>query len=143
VTDAAGNQYVVFLGCAAAAHSPGSAPGWTRDTYGAAAIQAQIIAQTPVTATGLTISSLAIVFDEGTDQGQGYVFLDNITVNNQVWTSPATTATSNSPTALGALVTLAGAPSLSAGGQRTSASRYGEAAVECRLVLTIRVILPR
>jgi hypothetical protein len=89
VTDAASNQYVVFLGCMAAAHSPGSAPGWTRDSYPLAAIQAQITAQTPATATGLTISGLAIVFDEGNDVGQGYVFLDNITVNDQVWTSPA------------------------------------------------------
>jgi hypothetical protein len=82
--------YTVFLGCAAAAHTPGSAANWTRDSYPGPAIQAQILAQTGlVSTTGLTITSLAIVFDEGTDQGQGFVYLDNITVNTHVWTGPA------------------------------------------------------
>jgi len=35
-----------------------------------------------------TVTSLAIVFDEGTDVGPGFVFLDNITVNAKTWTSP-------------------------------------------------------
>lgn len=85
ITDGA-NNYTVFLGCAAAAHSPGSAPGWTRDSYPGPAIGAAITAvgANPATAT---IRYLAIVFDEGTDQGPGYVYLDNITVNDKVWTS--------------------------------------------------------
>jgi hypothetical protein len=41
-----------------------------------------------------TISGLSIVFDEGTSAagiplGPGYVYLDNVKVNDQVWTSPA------------------------------------------------------
>jgi hypothetical protein len=36
-----------------------------------------------------TITSIAIVFDEGTDAGQGFVFLDNINVSGHIWTSPA------------------------------------------------------
>ena len=38
VEDASGAQHTIFLGCAAAAHTPGSAPGWTRDSYAAGAI---------------------------------------------------------------------------------------------------------
>jgi hypothetical protein len=84
------NNYTVFLGCFAAAHSPGSEDGWTRDSYPGPVIEAAILARTGLASTaGLTITSLAIVFDEGTDQGQGFVFLDNVTVNEQVWTGPA------------------------------------------------------
>lgn len=35
------------------------------------------------------ISSLAIIFDEGTDQGQGFVYLDNIQVGSKTWTAAA------------------------------------------------------
>jgi hypothetical protein len=90
VTDAAGNSYTVFLGCAAAAHTTGSTTGWIRDSYGAAAISAAVSAA--VGANGpVTISGLIIVFDEGTDVAgnPGFVFLDNITVNAQTWSSPA------------------------------------------------------
>jgi hypothetical protein len=34
-----------------------------------------------------TITSLSIMFDEGTDQGAGFVYLDNIQVGTKVWTS--------------------------------------------------------
>lgn len=87
------HNYTVFLGCSAAAHSPGSAPNWTRDSYPGPALAAQIAAQTGG-ASNLTITGLAIVFDEGLTLyglplGPGFVFLDNITVNSTVWTSPA------------------------------------------------------
>lgn len=85
--DETGNFYFVFLGCAAAAHSPGSGPNWTRDTYSAAAIQTAVANSTPAGAN-LTIAGLAIVFDEGQDQGVGYTYLDNIKVNNKTWTGP-------------------------------------------------------
>ena len=42
------------------------------------------------------ITSLAIIFDEGTDTGPdftGFVFLDNITVNGKTWTSPGDNGT--------------------------------------------------
>ena len=66
-----GGTQTVFLGCAAAAHTPGSAPGWIRDSYPGLGVGLP---------AGATLRSLAIVFDEGTDVGQGYVHLDNITV---------------------------------------------------------------
>jgi hypothetical protein len=82
-TDPSNNDGFVFLGCTAAAHTPGSAPGWTRDTFTAATLVTNGIP------AGSTIRGLAIIFDEGTDQGQGYVYLDNIKVNDKVWTSPS------------------------------------------------------
>jgi hypothetical protein len=98
VADQNGNRGVIFLGCAAAVHTPGSEPGWIKDTQpGAAGIAAQ-----PVfgftsefnSAGPFTISELLIIFDEGTTQfglplGPGFVFLDNIQVNDKIWTSPA------------------------------------------------------
>src|SRR3954469_7884839 len=47
VSDASGNRGVIFLGCAAAAHTPGSAPNWIRDSYPGPSIAA-------VPATGFT-----------------------------------------------------------------------------------------
>ncbi len=38
VQDASGGRHTIFLGCAAATHTPGSAPGWTRDSYAAEGI---------------------------------------------------------------------------------------------------------
>jgi hypothetical protein len=81
-----GAQRTVFLGCAAAAHTAGDEPGWTRDTYDGPALQAQFL-------TGDVIDGLAIVFDEGNDVGHGFVYLDNISVQGnsfgKVWHSAA------------------------------------------------------
>lgn len=94
--DALGNNYTVFLGCFAAAHSPTAAAPttWCRDTYSASDIDAQILLQTGQAPGSLQLRNLAIVFDEGTDNPipqppgcpagastPGFVFLDNITVN--------------------------------------------------------------
>src|SRR6266702_840000 len=87
VTDASGD-HTVFLGCNAATHSPGGTDGWRSDSYSSADIAAALMA-IGVDPAAATISSLAIVFDEGTDVGPGFVFLDNITVNTTVWTSPS------------------------------------------------------
>jgi hypothetical protein len=100
VSDQSGNRGVIFLGCAAALHTPGSGPGWIRDTYPSP--PAVSIASLPATGftpefnpnDALTISELLIVFDEGTSQGgvplgPGFVYLDNIVVNGHTWTSPA------------------------------------------------------
>jgi hypothetical protein len=90
VTGSSGASYTVFLGCAAATHTAGSTGGWTKDSYGALDISSAIsvVVGSDVPAT---ISGLIIVFDEGTDEvgNPGFVFLDNITVNSKVWTSPA------------------------------------------------------
>ncbi|OLB14095.1 MAG: hypothetical protein AUH07_05285 [Gemmatimonadetes bacterium 13_2_20CM_70_9] len=87
VTDASGD-HTVFLGCNAATHSPGATDGWTSDSYSLEDIAAAMRA-VGVDPEAATISSLAILFDEGTDVGPGFVFLDNITVNTMVWTSPS------------------------------------------------------
>ena len=98
VADQNGNRGVIFLGCAAAVHTPGAEAGWIKDTQpGAAGIAAQPVYgfNEDFNASGpFTISELLIVFDEGTTQfglplGPGFVFLDNIQVNDKVWTSPA------------------------------------------------------
>jgi hypothetical protein len=97
--DSAGVKYTVFLGCAAATHSPTADPHWVRDSYAQGAIGAQVAAQTPVTASPpFTIRGLAIVFDEGTDQGQGFVYLDNILVNDHCWTSASDNGTNSNAT---------------------------------------------
>jgi hypothetical protein len=87
LVSADGRRFTVFLGCAAAAHTPAGTDErgreWIRDSYPGAAIDAQILAQTglPSSTPGLTVRSLIIVFDEGNDLGlPGFVHLDNITV---------------------------------------------------------------
>jgi len=94
VADESGDRGVIFLGCAAAAHTPGSEANWIRDSYTAAGIAAApVFGFTPEfdPTDAFTISELLIVFDEGTDipLNPGFVVLDNITVNNTVFTGPA------------------------------------------------------
>src|SRR2546430_17263153 len=62
------------LGCNAATHSPGATGGWTSDSYSLEDIAAAMRA-VGVDPEVATISSLAILFDEGTDVGPGVVFL--------------------------------------------------------------------
>jgi hypothetical protein len=99
VTGATGQQYTLFLGCAAATHMTTTDPNWIRDSYPGPTIVATGAANAGLTpaqqgdvAAG-TVSALYIVFDEGTDQGQGFVYLDNITVEihgtPHIWTSPS------------------------------------------------------
>lgn len=94
VSDQAGNRGVIFLGCAAAVHTPGSAANWIRDSYPAgtpiASLPATGFTEDFNASDPLTISELLIVFDEGTDipANPGFVFLDNITVNGKVFTGP-------------------------------------------------------
>jgi len=83
-----GMRRTVFLGCAAAAHSNGDAPDWTRDTYDGPALQAAFL-------PGDVIQGLAIVFDEGNDTGQGFVFLDNIKVTTSTFEKTWTGANDN------------------------------------------------
>jgi len=103
VTGLSTTQYTLFLGCAAAIHTPVSgAPEWTTDSYSGAAIvtvggsNAGLTADQQADAAAGTITGLIIVFDEGTDTGPdftGFVFLDNITVNGKTWTSPGDNGT--------------------------------------------------
>ena len=100
VTGLSNTQYTLFLGCAAAIHTPVlDAPEWTTDSYSGAAIvtvggsNAGLTDVEQADAAAGTITGLIIVFDEGTDQGTGFVFLDNITVNSKIFTSPGDNGT--------------------------------------------------
>ena len=105
VRDPNGDPRTIFLGCAASAHTPGSQPGWTRDSYPGPAIDAQAQAQTGFPASDLTLRGLVINFDEGNDlafpcpnPGVNCVYLDNIIVNDHCWTGAQDNG-SNAPTA--------------------------------------------
>ena len=108
VTGAGGTNYRVFLGCVYANHSGDAPDGWKSDAFSHEEIVAQLLPDR-VVAIGTTLppdfaadieagtlTSLAIIFDEGTDTGPdftGFVFLDNITVNTKTWTSPGDNGT--------------------------------------------------
>jgi hypothetical protein len=106
VQDSSGNSHTVFLGCNAAQHTETDVQtngnGWCQDAYPSPA--AEIAAATGMPASSLTITGLAIVFDEGNDTpnpppagcGQtsltgGFVYLDNIDVQvkgtDHCWTN--------------------------------------------------------
>jgi len=94
VTGTSGTDYTVFLGCSHADQT-GSAPdGWTSDAFSPASIATQLTtllgfsAEQAADIEAGTVTGLAIIFDEGTDVGPGFVFLDNITVNAKTFTSP-------------------------------------------------------
>ena len=74
----------VVLGCQAAIHTAGSAPGWVRDSFPAQAIEAAFVAQGAEMDD--EIRNLVIVLDEGPDRGPGFAYLDNIKVNDKTWT---------------------------------------------------------
>jgi hypothetical protein len=87
-----GTEYTLFLGCAAAVHTFPH-PDWTKDSYTGAAILTVGAANSGNTLNladiqAGTITALYVLFDEGTDQGPGFVYLDNITVNDKVFTGP-------------------------------------------------------
>lgn len=106
VQDSSGNRYTVFLGCNAAAHSETgvttNGAGWCQDTYSSPGTA--IAAQTGQNPADLTVTGLAIVFDEGNDTPNpapvgckqedlsgGFVYLDNIDVQvngtDHCWTN--------------------------------------------------------
>jgi hypothetical protein len=72
-----------FFGCSYGIHTPVPGnPGWTRVTFS----NADAFPSDGSTAFpgfgNLTVTGIDVVFDEGTDQGQGFVYLDNIQVNS-------------------------------------------------------------
>jgi len=69
-----------FFGCIYGTHTP-VAPGWTRVRFTPAD-------GIPAVAPTETVQSIEIVFDEGTDQGQGFVYLDNVDVNGTLAGKP-------------------------------------------------------
>lgn len=78
VRDADGNT--AFYGCAAASQTP-LGNGWTRVRIYLDPVQ---------------VSSIDIVFDEGTDVGAGFIFLDNIDVNGTIAGKPGLSKWGNS-----------------------------------------------
>jgi hypothetical protein len=106
VQDGTGRRYTVFLGCNAAQHTQTGVTtngfGWCQDIQPSPA--AAIRSMTGVATGELTITGLAIVFDEGNDTANpppagcaqegltgGFVYLDNIDVQvsgmDHCWTS--------------------------------------------------------
>lgn len=90
IHSSSGRQYLVRFGCATSVHSPGSAPGWTRDTNSQALIRARIFkAVGTKDALKYRIDSLAIVVDKTF----GDAWLDNVLVFGnfgfRTWTSAA------------------------------------------------------
>lgn len=69
-----------FFGCIYGTHRP-IASGWTRVRFSPAD-------GLPAVAPTETVQSIEIVFDEGTDVGQGFVYLDNIDVNGTLAGKP-------------------------------------------------------
>jgi hypothetical protein len=57
-----------------------------------------------------TVVGLAIVFDEGTDVGRGFVYLDDIRVGDWLWTSASDNGGGNSPVGSQTLELMWGAP---------------------------------
>ena len=79
-----------FIGCSSpppttSVAAPGSPDAngktWTRKHYDPATAF-------PPIGAGSTVKSISIVFDEGTDQGQGFVYLDNIDINGTLIGKP-------------------------------------------------------
>lgn len=99
-----GIHYTLFLGCSAATHTLADT-SWCQDSYAGASILAVGASNAGVSGdltaiTAGTVTSIAIVFDEGTDNpgnpvpecaqaggAAGFVFLDNVTVNDTTWSS--------------------------------------------------------
>ena len=72
-------------GCANGTQTPApGAPGWTRTTFDASN-PAQAF---PVVTPGATIISLTLIFDEGTPDGPGFIFTDNLNILGQFITKP-------------------------------------------------------
>ncbi|MCI0628237.1 MAG: hypothetical protein L0387_42395 [Acidobacteria bacterium] len=87
IRGASGAIYNVYLSCAYAVHTPGSAAGWTKDTFHAANIEATIasrLGSSSVDALNGRLLYFYIMFDTG----PAWVYLDNIQVNQKVWTGP-------------------------------------------------------
>lgn len=77
-----------FYGCAYGTHTPNTpAPGWQRVRF----ITGVAYPGAPAITAGLTVDSISIVFDEGTNIGpdfSGMVVLDNIDVNGVLVGAP-------------------------------------------------------
>jgi len=82
-----GTPYSVYFACATADRNPGSDSDWLLDSFSQDAITGAVRRVGGTDTLAGTIRGLAIVCNGGPDVGVGYVYLDNITVNDKVWTS--------------------------------------------------------
>jgi hypothetical protein len=84
-TDGNGNTHPLyyFFGCASGAHTlaPQDPTNWTRVRFAAANGFPSDGTSFITNFNQITVTGIDIVFDEGTDQGNGYAILDNIYVN--------------------------------------------------------------
>jgi hypothetical protein len=86
VTTATGDVY--FFGCTYGTHTLIDAD-WTQVRFA----DGDAVPQLPTTPIwpgfgNVTVGSIVIIFDEGTDQGEGYAFLDNIDINGTLIGKP-------------------------------------------------------
>lgn len=86
VTTTAGNTY--FFGCAHGTHTD-LGNGWTHVVFSPADASPQNATNPPFT-SAMTVQSIELIQDE-----QGQTHLDNISINNQVITGPATPASAD------------------------------------------------
>jgi hypothetical protein len=108
-TNNPGDRRTFFIGCAAMAPGPtATAPnGRVYQERTAAAPFATAFCSTgcgPFPTSGAVVTGLSIVFDEGNDVGQGYVYLDNIQVATTSAATPSkcwTSASDNSNSSAG------------------------------------------
>jgi hypothetical protein len=96
-----GMHYVVNLGCAVSAPSPGATPGWIRRTASESFIRMEVLRKGGTDAFSGTLTGLALAFD----QTVGYTIVDKIAVSTrlgrQTWTCAADNG--NDPVASDAL----------------------------------------
>ena len=118
-----GPTQTFFIGCQAMTPTGQTGTAPTGEIFVQRAIKAPFTAACcgPIPTSGFEIASLAIVFDEGNDVGQGFVRLDNIEVDTvpgpgtHVWTSASDngnggTTTANTTLTAGELEEALGAP---------------------------------
>jgi hypothetical protein len=84
-----GRHYIVNLGCAVSAPSPGSNPEWVGRTASATFIRLEVLRKGGSDAFAGTLTGLALAYDQTVDS----ILVDNITVatklGTQTWTSAA------------------------------------------------------
>jgi len=84
-----GKHYVVNVGCAVSAASPGATPGWIRRAATQAFIRMEVLRKGGSDAFAGTLTGLALAYD----QTVGSILVDNITVatrfGSRTWTSAA------------------------------------------------------
>jgi hypothetical protein len=82
--------FVYFFGCAYGVHAP--APDkpatFTRVRFGDGDAVPQLATNPPFHFGEARVANIAIVFDEGTDQGSGFTAIDDIDVNGQIVERP-------------------------------------------------------